>query len=233
MPFRKPTCCSPSACASTIVHRQSQDVRAGCQEDPHRNRSRRNQQERKGGCITLVGDIPQKILKELLPRVQSVDHTEWLDCIDKLKGDSAVPDDPESRQRTSIRRARHQRPVARDSQRQHRSRDRRRRHQRESRRNTSARKGAVVNYIGWTGDHGLCPAGGHRGRAARLDANLQGHRRRRRLSVAIWELTTIQQEKLKIDIAIINNGFLGMVRQWQEFFYGRNYEATPLLNPDS
>ena len=41
-----------------------------------------------------------------------------------------------------------------------------------------------------------------------------------------------QQEKLKINIAIINNGFLGMVRQWQEFFYERNYEATPLLNPN-
>ena len=40
------------------------------------------------------------------------------------------------------------------------------------------------------------------------------------------------QEKLKINIAIINNGFLGMVRQWQEFFYERNYEATPLLNPN-
>jgi acetolactate synthase-1/2/3 large subunit len=40
------------------------------------------------------------------------------------------------------------------------------------------------------------------------------------------------QEKLKVNIAIINNGFLGMVRQWQEFFYERNYEATPLLNPN-
>jgi len=40
------------------------------------------------------------------------------------------------------------------------------------------------------------------------------------------------QENLKIHIAIINNGYLGMVRQWQEFFYDRNYAATPLLNPD-
>ena len=40
------------------------------------------------------------------------------------------------------------------------------------------------------------------------------------------------QENLKINIAIINNGYLGMVRQWQEFFYERNYQATPLLNPD-
>jgi acetolactate synthase I/II/III large subunit len=46
------------------------------------------------------------------------------------------------------------------------------------------------------------------------------------------ELATLVQEKLKINIVIINNGFLGMVRQWQEFFYERNYQATPLLNPD-
>ena len=33
-------------------------------------------------------------------------------------------------------------------------------------------------------------------------------------------------------IAIINNGYLGMVRQWQEFFYERRYAATPLSSPD-
>ena len=46
------------------------------------------------------------------------------------------------------------------------------------------------------------------------------------------ELATIAQEKLDINVAIINNGYLGMVRQWQEFFYERRYAATPLLNPD-
>ena len=46
------------------------------------------------------------------------------------------------------------------------------------------------------------------------------------------ELATIVQEKIKINIAIINNGFLGMVRQWQEFFYESNYESTPLVSPD-
>jgi acetolactate synthase I/II/III large subunit len=40
------------------------------------------------------------------------------------------------------------------------------------------------------------------------------------------------QEKLDINIAIINNGYLGMVRQWQEFFYERRYAATPLTGPD-
>jgi acetolactate synthase-1/2/3 large subunit len=46
------------------------------------------------------------------------------------------------------------------------------------------------------------------------------------------EMATIVQEKIKINIAIINNGYLGMVRQWQEFFYERNYESTPLVSPD-
>src|SRR5246127_3975226 len=46
------------------------------------------------------------------------------------------------------------------------------------------------------------------------------------------ELATIVQEKLNVKIAIINNGFLGMVRQWQEFFYDKRYVATPLTAPD-
>jgi acetolactate synthase-1/2/3 large subunit len=46
------------------------------------------------------------------------------------------------------------------------------------------------------------------------------------------ELSTCAQEGIKIHIAIINNGFLGMVRQWQEFFYDGRYSATPLKSPD-
>jgi acetolactate synthase-1/2/3 large subunit len=46
------------------------------------------------------------------------------------------------------------------------------------------------------------------------------------------ELTTCAQENVKVNVAIINNGFLGMVRQWQEFFYGGRYVATPIKSPD-
>ncbi|MBW4026974.1 MAG: biosynthetic-type acetolactate synthase large subunit [Acidobacteria bacterium] len=46
------------------------------------------------------------------------------------------------------------------------------------------------------------------------------------------ELSTIAQENLDLNIAIINNGFLGMVRQWQEFFYEKNYASSPILSPD-
>ena len=46
------------------------------------------------------------------------------------------------------------------------------------------------------------------------------------------ELATLVQEKLDIKIAILNNGYLGMVRQWQELFYERRYTATPISSPD-
>jgi acetolactate synthase-1/2/3 large subunit len=50
--------------------------------------------------------------------------------------------------------------------------------------------------------------------------------------MTLHELATIQQERLAVKIAIMNNGFLGMVRQWQELFHGRRYVATPLWGPD-
>jgi acetolactate synthase I/II/III large subunit len=46
------------------------------------------------------------------------------------------------------------------------------------------------------------------------------------------ELATLQQEKLDIKIAVVNNGYLGMVRQWQEFFYDKRYASTPMLSPN-
>src|SRR5437016_4854610 len=46
------------------------------------------------------------------------------------------------------------------------------------------------------------------------------------------ELATAAQEGLDINIAIINNGYLGMVRQWQAFFYQRRYAATPITGPN-
>jgi acetolactate synthase I/II/III large subunit len=45
-------------------------------------------------------------------------------------------------------------------------------------------------------------------------------------------LATLAQEQLDIKIAVINNGYLGMVRQWQEFFYNKRYASTPMLSPD-
>ncbi|HEX4208438.1 MAG TPA: biosynthetic-type acetolactate synthase large subunit [Ktedonobacteraceae bacterium] len=48
----------------------------------------------------------------------------------------------------------------------------------------------------------------------------------------IQELATLQQEGVALKIAIMNNGYLGMVRQWQQFFHAGNYSATPITGPD-
>jgi len=50
--------------------------------------------------------------------------------------------------------------------------------------------------------------------------------------MTIQELATMVQENIAVKMAILNNGYLGMVRQWQELFYERRYVATPLSGPD-
>ncbi|MBA2393585.1 MAG: biosynthetic-type acetolactate synthase large subunit [Ktedonobacteraceae bacterium] len=52
------------------------------------------------------------------------------------------------------------------------------------------------------------------------------------IQMNIQELATLQQEHIPLKIAIMNNGYLGMVRQWQEFFHSRNYSETPMTGPD-
>ncbi len=52
------------------------------------------------------------------------------------------------------------------------------------------------------------------------------------LQMTIQELATIVQDKIAVKIAVLNNGYLGMVRQWQDLFYEKRYVATPLSCPD-
>ena len=50
--------------------------------------------------------------------------------------------------------------------------------------------------------------------------------------MTLCELATMVQEEIDVKVAVINNGYLGMVRQWQEFFYQRRYAATPITGPN-
>ena len=50
--------------------------------------------------------------------------------------------------------------------------------------------------------------------------------------MTIQELGTIMQYNVPVKIIVLNNNYLGMVRQWQEFFYDKNYSATPMKGPD-
>ena len=52
------------------------------------------------------------------------------------------------------------------------------------------------------------------------------------LQMTLQELGTIFQSKVGVKIILMNNGFLGMVRQWQELFYDRRYSFTELTNPN-
>jgi acetolactate synthase-1/2/3 large subunit len=52
------------------------------------------------------------------------------------------------------------------------------------------------------------------------------------IQMNIQELATVVQERLPLRIMIMNNGYLGMVRQWQQMFFGRRYSGTPITGPD-
>lgn len=50
--------------------------------------------------------------------------------------------------------------------------------------------------------------------------------------MTIQELGTIFQTKVPVKIVVLNNGFLGMVRQWQQLFFDKRYASTEMINPD-
>jgi acetolactate synthase-1/2/3 large subunit len=52
------------------------------------------------------------------------------------------------------------------------------------------------------------------------------------IQMNIQELATLKQLGLAVKVAIMNNGYLGMVRQWQQFFHNHNYSETPITGPD-
>jgi len=182
--------------------------------------------------VALVGDL-RAVLHELLPRIESLDHSEWLDFIDRLKGDSAVRDIQNLLDNGHLYAAH----VINDLWRE-----------------TRDSKTVIVTDVGqhqmWEAQYykheepgSLITSGGLGTMGFALPAAIGA--KVARPETEVWvvagdggfqmtmsELATIVQENLKINIAIINNGYLGMVRQWQEFFYERNYQATPLLNPD-
>src|ERR1700720_3329724 len=182
--------------------------------------------------VALVGDL-REVLKELLPRVQSVDHTEWLDSIDKLKGDSAVRDVQKLPDNGHLyaahvindlwRETRNSNTVVVTDVGQH---------QMWEAQYFKHEKPRSLITSGGLGTMGFALPAAIGAKVARPDSEVWVIVGDGGFQMTMSELATIQQEKLKINIAIINNGFLGMVRQWQEFFYERNYEATPLLNPN-
>src|SRR6201987_5790808 len=182
--------------------------------------------------VALVGDL-REVLQQLLPRVQSVDHSEGLHFIDHLRGDSAVRD-IQNLPDTGHLYAAH---VINDLWRETRGGDvivvtDVGQHQMWEAQYYKHEKARSLITSGGLGTMGFPLPAAIGAKVARPEAEVWVIVGDGGFQMTMAELATIVQEKLKVNIAIINNGFLGMVRQWQEFFYERNYAATPLLNPD-
>ncbi|HUM04729.1 MAG TPA: biosynthetic-type acetolactate synthase large subunit [Terriglobales bacterium] len=182
--------------------------------------------------VALVGDV-REVLREMLPHIESPDRSEWFDQIDKLKGDSAVRD-IQNLPDTGHLYAAH---VINDLW--HETRDAETivvtdvgQHQMWEAQYYKHEKTRSLITSGGLGTMGFALPAAIGAKVARPEAEVWVVVGDGGFQMTMSELATIVQENLKINIAIINNGYLGMVRQWQEFFYERNYQATPLLNPD-
>ncbi|MFI5113225.1 MAG: biosynthetic-type acetolactate synthase large subunit [Terriglobales bacterium] len=181
--------------------------------------------------VALIGDL-RTVLQDLLPGVAAGEPREWLAHIAALKGESAVRDIQNLPDNGHLYAAH----VISDLWRE------------------TGGKAVVVTDVGqhqmWEAQyykheepHTLITSGGLGTMGFALPAAIGA--KFARPDEEVWvvvgdggfqmtmcELATVAQEGLDLKVAIINNGYLGMVRQWQEFFYDRRYHATPLVNPD-
>jgi acetolactate synthase-1/2/3 large subunit len=179
----------------------------------------------------LIGDA-REILEKIMPYIDARNHDAWIRRIDELKGDSAVRD-IQSLPDTGHLYAAH---VINDLWKETRG------------------EAIVVTDVGqhqmWEAQYyhhdrprTLITSGGLGTMGFALPAAIGA--KFAKPGSEVWvvagdggfqmtmsELATIVQENINLKIAIINNGYLGMVRQWQEFFYDKRYVATPLVAPD-
>ena len=182
--------------------------------------------------VALVGDL-REVLHELLPKIESVDRSEWLDQVDRLKGDSAVRDIQNLPDSGHLYAAH----VINDLWRETRAADTVivtdvGQHQMWEAQYYKHEHPRSLITSGGLGTMGFALPAAIGAKVARPEAEVWAVVGDGGFQMTMAEMATIVQENLKVHIAIINNGYLGMVRQWQEFFYERNYQATPLLNPD-
>jgi acetolactate synthase-1/2/3 large subunit len=181
--------------------------------------------------VALVGDLGA-VLQKLLPGVTAGNRAAWLRHIDELKGDSAVrdiqnlPDDGHLYAAHVIHdlwRTTSGRAIVVTDVGQHQMWEAQYYHHDEPR---------TLITSGGLGTMGFALPAAIGAKFARPDDEVWVVAGDGGFQMTMAELATIAQENIDINVAIINNGYLGMVRQWQEFFYERRYAATPLLSPD-
>ena len=181
--------------------------------------------------VGLIGDL-RETLAWLLEYLEPCDHSEWLAYIDEMKGDSAVRDIQNLPDNGNLYAAHVINDICRHTD----------------------GKALVTTDVGqhqmWTAQYykfntagTLITSGGLGTMGFGLPSAIGA--KFAHPEAQVWtivgdggfqmtqaELSTAAQEGIKVNVAIINNGYLGMVRQWQEFFYERRYAATPMRSPD-
>jgi acetolactate synthase I/II/III large subunit len=179
----------------------------------------------------LVGDA-REVLEQLLPCLDHRDRADWLAHIRELKGDSAVRDIqglPDSGHLyaahviNDLWKETHGDAIVVTDVGQHQMWEAQYYHHNQPR---------TLVTSGGLGTMGFALPAAIGAKFAKPEADVWVVVGDGGFQMTMCELATIVQEKIKINIAIINNGFLGMVRQWQEFFYDKRYVATPLIAPD-
>ena len=179
--------------------------------------------------VPLLGDA-KRVLDMLTPAVQQRTHVEWLRWIDDLRAEHAhsmaIPSGPE----LSV-----QHVVSRISA-------------------LNSDDLVIVTGVGqhqmwaaqhmkFTHPHQLITSGGlgtmgfevpaaMGAQVARPDATVWSICGDGGFQMTLQELATMVDEHLPVKMAIMNNGYLGMVRQWQELFYKDNYVAVAMSQPD-
>jgi len=167
--------------------------------------------------VALVGDL-KGVLRELLPNLKTQDRHEWLAYIDRLKGDVAVRDIQGLPDNGHLYAAH----VINDLW--HETRDRDTivvtdvgQHQMWEAQYYKHEKPRSLITSGGLGTMGFALPAAIGVKAARPEADVWVVVGDGGFQMTMCELATMVQEKLKVNIAIINNGYLGMIRQWQEF----------------
>jgi len=179
----------------------------------------------------LVGDA-REVLEKLTPHIEIRDHSLWIRHIAELKGDSAVRD-IQSLPDTGHLYAAHvindlwketcgEAIVVTDVG----------QHQMWEAQYYHHNRPRTLITSGGLGTMGFALPAAIGAKFAKPDSEVWVVAGDGGFQMTMSELATIVQEKINIKVAIINNGYLGMVRQWQEFFYDKRYVATPLVAPD-
>jgi acetolactate synthase I/II/III large subunit len=181
--------------------------------------------------VPLIGDL-REVLLRLLPGVQPASRSDWWAEIDASKKDSAVrdiqnlPDDGHLYAAHVInalwRETRGEAIVVTDVG----------QHQMWEAQYYHHERPRSLITSGGLGTMGFALPAAIGAKFARPEAEVWVVAGDGGFQMTMPELATLVQEKLNVKIAIINNGYLGMIRQWQEFFYDSRYASSPILSPD-